>query len=76
MYECEYCGETEIRINKCKVCGARFCEYCGSSEDKVCINCMEEENFEDEEKELVSSKRTHKTLLVARAQYEDEVKEW
>jgi len=51
MPECELCGETEDKVYKCKVCGTRFCEHCGSPEDKLCIDCLDEEEYDEEDYE-------------------------
>jgi hypothetical protein len=48
MPECECCGEIEEKIYKCKRCGAIFCEYCGSPEDRLCIGCLDEEDYEED----------------------------
>jgi hypothetical protein len=54
MPECELCGENEEKLYKCKTCGTMFCEYCGVVEDRICLNCMVdleyvEEDYEEEE---------------------------
>jgi len=51
MPECEICGETDVTLYRCKKCGSRFCEYCGSVDDKLCIDCLEEEGYEEEDEE-------------------------
>ena len=47
--ECELCGETEDKIYICIVCETRFCEYCGSPDDRICFNCLDEEEHYKEE---------------------------
>jgi hypothetical protein len=49
MSECEFCGETGKKIHKCKVCRAKFCEDCGLVDERLCMNCLDEGEFEDEE---------------------------
>jgi hypothetical protein len=53
MPKCECCGETEEKIYKCKRCGTRFCEYCGSPEDRLCIECLDEEEYDEDYEEDV-----------------------
>ena len=49
MPECELCGENEAKLYKCKTCGTMFCEYCGVVEDRICLNCMVEIEYEEED---------------------------
>lgn len=54
MPKCELCGENEEKLYRCETCGTMFCEYCGVVEDRICLNCMvdldyEEEDYEEEE---------------------------
>ena len=51
MPECEICGETDVETYRCKKCGTLFCEYCGSAEDKLCLDCIEEEEYEEDDEE-------------------------
>ena len=45
---CEVCGEEETTVTKCKTCGTKFCEYCGSNDDKLCIECMDYKEDDEE----------------------------
>jgi len=47
MPECEICGEQVNKVHRCKNCDALFCAECGSISDKLCTDCLEED--EDEE---------------------------
>ena len=58
MTVCEYCGEIEDKVIKCKQCGTKFCEYCGEPENQLCDECIdndddelsdEEEDWDDDE---------------------------
>ena len=51
MPECKICGETDVETYKCKKCGTLFCEYCGSAEGKLCLDCIEEEEYEEGDEE-------------------------
>jgi hypothetical protein len=51
MPKCECCGEIEEQIYRCKKCDARFCECCGSQEDKLCIECLDEEEYDEDYEE-------------------------
>ena len=52
MPKCEICEERVDEVYTCVVCGSKFCEYCGDTDEKICIDCLEEEdNSEDEENE-------------------------
>lgn len=46
MAVCAICGEEDTLV-KCKKCGKKFCEYCGDSEEKTCVDCLDE--MEDDE---------------------------
>ena len=48
---CEVCGEEETSTTKCKTCGTKFCEYCDSVEDKLCIQCMDNDDEDDDDEE-------------------------
>jgi hypothetical protein len=52
MPECECCGETEDKIYKCKRCGTNFCQFCGSPMDKLCIECLDEEEYDEDYEEV------------------------
>jgi hypothetical protein len=49
MPECELCGEDVDKLYECKMCGTMFCEYCGLVEDRICLNCMVDLEYEEEE---------------------------
>lgn len=53
MPKCDKCGEEEDQLYKCDNCGEMFCDWCGSKEDKLCIDCMEddEEDWDAEEED-------------------------
>jgi len=51
MPECGICEETDVETYKCKKCSTLFCEYCGSAEDKLCLDCIEEEEYEEDDDE-------------------------
>ncbi|MGD2200562.1 MAG: hypothetical protein PVJ38_02880 [Candidatus Bathyarchaeota archaeon] len=52
MSECEICGEESEKVYRCKSCDVVFCEYCGSDEDKLCLDCLEDDDdWEDNEEE-------------------------
>jgi hypothetical protein len=51
MPECELCGETVDKVYKCKICGTKYCDICGLPEDRICINCLDEEDYYDEYEE-------------------------
>ena len=58
MPTCEVCGEDEDTVTKCKTCGIKFCEYCGSREDKLCIQCMEDDDEDDDDENDDDWRRT------------------
>jgi len=49
MPKCQLCDIEEETLYKCSQCGKMFCEYCGSTEDKICIDCLEEDIDEEED---------------------------
>ena len=48
MSECEVCGEVEDTLYTCEVCSVKFCEYCGDTEEKICLDCLDEDEDDDE----------------------------
>jgi len=48
MPECEICGDDVTNVYKCKNCGIQFCPDCGSVEEKLCVDCQEEDLEEEE----------------------------
>jgi len=54
MPECEICGEKVDKVYRCKRCDALFCAECGSISDKLCIDCSEEEEDDEEDVETCS----------------------
>lgn len=46
---CELCGEEVDYVIRCKRCGRSFCDLCGSMIDKLCYDCLEEEESIEED---------------------------
>ena len=38
---CEICGEDEMHIVSCKMCGALVCTQCLTHDTQLCLNCTE-----------------------------------
>ncbi|MCD6263028.1 hypothetical protein DRO56_00335 [Candidatus Bathyarchaeota archaeon] len=48
---CEICGLEVMKVFVCSRCGARFCEECGDVKRRICYDCLNWEEEEDEEYE-------------------------
>jgi len=66
--ECELCGENEEKLYKCKTCGTMFCEYCGVVEERICLNCMVEVEYEEEDYEEEDYQGISEDLTIRRPQ--------
>jgi hypothetical protein len=49
MSECILCSDDESPLYRCKECGELYYEYCGSVEDKVCNDCFD---YDEEDNDL------------------------
>jgi hypothetical protein len=47
--ECSVCGLEFDYVTRCKTCGERFCADCGSANEKQCLYCLDDAEFEDED---------------------------
>ena len=48
---CDKCGEEEEKLYKCQNCEEMFCEWCGSKDEMLCIDCMEDADYEEQDDE-------------------------
>jgi len=48
---CAICGEEVDHVTKCKMCGEKFCVDCGEPDEKLCIYCLDDEEFDEDEEE-------------------------
>ena len=56
MPECNVCGLEFDHLNRCKICGERFCRECGDPQQRLCLYCLEDDEFDsqdDEDKEVL-----------------------
>jgi len=46
---CAICGEEAEVVTKCKMCGEKFCSDCGEPDQKLCIYCLEDDDWDDDD---------------------------
>jgi hypothetical protein len=64
---CQYCGELEDTVTKCKQCSTKFCEYCGDPEEQLCDDCFDNQETDDEEWEYEDEDWGEETPVKTRA---------
>jgi hypothetical protein len=42
---CAMCGEHVEHATKCTMCGEKFCDDCGEPEEKLCIYCSDDDDW-------------------------------
>ena len=49
MPVCDFCGEYEGFDTKCNACGKGFCEYCGFTDNRIGIECLDNDEDDGDE---------------------------